>query len=102
MKLFYLREIFLCRGVRDGKLKDTLDSASRLAMGGKKTETNNINGHCGQRKGLRNQLGHTELQEYNTGPNKGSIRNCWREEYRIKDSQKAESIKAGDTQLQIF
>ena len=42
MKLFYLREIFLCGGVRDGKLKETLDSASRLAMGGKKkkTETN--------------------------------------------------------------
>lgn len=45
MKRFYLREIFLCRGVRDGKLKETLDSASRLAMGGKtknkkKTETN--------------------------------------------------------------
>ena len=31
----------MCRGVRDGKLKETLDSASRLAMGGeKKTETN--------------------------------------------------------------
>ena len=83
MKLFYLREIFLCGGVRDGKLKETLDYASRSAMGGKKKKNRNkhdITGHCGQRKGLRNQLGHTELQEYNTGPNKGSTRNCWREE----------------------
>ena len=29
-----------------------------------------------RKKGLRNQPGHKELQENNTGPNKGSIRNC--------------------------
>ena len=78
MKLFYLRENFCTDGVRDKKLKETLDSASRLAMGGGKKNRNkhNINGHCGQKKGLRNQPGHKELQENNTGPNKGSIRNC--------------------------
>lgn len=54
--------------------------------GKKNGNKHDINGHCGQRKGLRNQLGHTELQEYNTGPNKGSTRNFWREEYRMKDS----------------
>lgn len=36
MKLFYLRENFCTEGVRDKKLKETLDSASRLAMGGEK------------------------------------------------------------------
>ena len=36
MKLFYLRENFCTDGVRDKKLKETLDSASRLAMGGGK------------------------------------------------------------------
>ena len=33
---FLFERKFLCRGVRDRKLKETLDSASRLAMRGEK------------------------------------------------------------------
>ena len=51
-------------------MKEDLSSASRLALGGKRTNKNGTNGHLGQRKGLKNQLGHIELEENDPGPNK--------------------------------